>query len=89
MARFTAFTFHLILILHFNSGEIVKNRCLYQAGSKLRCSHYSSGMPGNGVDNSVYSKLMINTYDECAIEAAVQLKKQVVGRRGGDHPDRT
>lgn len=33
---------------------------------------------GNGVDKSVYSKLMINTYDECAIEAAVQLKKQGV-----------
>ena len=31
---------------------------------------------GNGVDASVYSKLIINTYDECAIEAAVQLKKQ-------------
>ena len=28
---------------------------------------------GNGVDASVYSKLMVNTYDECAIEAAVQL----------------
>lgn len=33
---------------------------------------------GDGVDSSVYSKLMINTYDECAIEAAVQLKKQGV-----------
>ena len=33
---------------------------------------------GNGVDASVYSKLMLNTYDECAIEAAVQLKKQGV-----------
>jgi electron transfer flavoprotein beta subunit len=33
---------------------------------------------GNGVDNSVYSKLMLGTYDECAIEAAVQLKEQGV-----------
>lgn len=33
---------------------------------------------GNGVDASVYSKLMLNTYDECAIEAAVQLKQQGV-----------
>ncbi len=33
---------------------------------------------GDGVDGSVYSKLMLNTYDECAIEAAVQLKEQGV-----------
>ena len=31
---------------------------------------------GDGVDKSVYSKLMLNTYDECAIEAAVQLKEK-------------
>ena len=32
---------------------------------------------GNGVDKSVYSKLMINTYDECAIEAMYNKKQGV------------
>ncbi len=30
----------------------------------------------SGVDASVYAKRMLNTYDECAIEAAVKLKEQ-------------
>ena len=29
-----------------------------------------------GVDASVYSKLMLNPYDECGLEAAIQLKEQ-------------
>ncbi len=39
--------------------------------SDARISVASSG---KGVDTSVYSKLMLNTYDECAIEAGVELK---------------